>query len=196
MAERVVTVPDGQHRMPAAFDVGAAVRNKAARVGAVEGIRDDQAKHYGRALVQELHASGLLLKPIGDDGGAGGELADVHAAARLTWLPDFDFLDPATLFEAPPSDRDETVLQEELGLLLIAESAHRGRYLAPCAPHFAKFRDWLNQQVGAAGAGAYELVKDAQRYTQLDSGERLRMIGRPDAPIAFCAASISRMCAS
>ena len=121
-----------------------------------------------------LHASGIELRPLGDDGVI--ENKDIHAAARLEWMPDFDFVDTATLFVPPASDRDETILQEEMSLLCILESAHRVRYLTPCQPHFAKFRDWLNQQVGFAAAGAFELVRDSKEYVLLSSEKRTAMI--------------------
>ena len=124
-----------------------------------------------------LHASGIELHPLGndDDTGAGGR-ADIHAAARLQWLPDFDFVETSKLFKPPVSDRAEAQLQEEMVLLCIIESALRVRYLTPSQPHFAKFRDWLNQQVGCANVRAYEMVPDSRRYTDLTSDERQAMI--------------------
>jgi hypothetical protein len=56
-------------------------------------------------------------------------------------MPDFDFIDHATLFGPPEGGRDETQLQEELVLLFILKSARRLRDFTPSQPHFAKFRD-------------------------------------------------------
>lgn len=120
-----------------------------------------------------LHASGIEFRPLNDDA---SEVVDVHAAARLQWLPHFDFVDKSTLFIPPSSDRAETQLQEELGLLCILETADRVRYLEPGQPHFARFRDWLNQQIGFAAAGRYKLVEDAEQYVRLSSSKRQAMI--------------------
>ncbi|KAF7554946.1 hypothetical protein G7Z17_g2570 [Cylindrodendrum hubeiense] len=121
-----------------------------------------------------LRASGIEFRPLGDD--KSSETVDVHAAARLRWLPDFDFVDISTLFTPPDSDRIEAQLQEELGLILILETTERIRYLQPCQPHFAKFRDWMNQQIGCAIASKYKLVDEPERYLRLSRKERQEMI--------------------
>ncbi|KAH7110764.1 hypothetical protein EDB81DRAFT_831591 [Dactylonectria macrodidyma] len=121
-----------------------------------------------------LHASGIEFRPLGDD--KCSETVDVHAAARLSWLPDFDFVDISTLFTPPDSDRIETQLQEELVLMLILETVESIRYLQPHQPHFAKFRDWMNQQIGWAMAGRYKLVDDSEQYVRLPKKERQALI--------------------
>ena len=121
-----------------------------------------------------FYASGVEMQSLGEDAGPG--IADIHACSRLQWLPDFDFVDKSTLFVPPRSDREESRLQEELGLLCILETAEKVRHLSPCQPHFAKFRDWLNQQIGVAAAGRYKLVDDSERYVDLPSVERQAMI--------------------
>ncbi|KPM42830.1 Lovastatin diketide synthase LovF [Neonectria ditissima] len=123
-----------------------------------------------------LRASGIEFRPLGDDGGSG--TVDVHAAARLKWLPDFDFLDVSNLFTPPESDRTETKLQEQLTLLLIMETAERIRYIQPCQPHFARFRDWMNQQIGWAAAGRYKLVDESEQYVRLSRNERLELLSQ------------------
>ncbi|KAM0212330.1 hypothetical protein ACHAQI_004728 [Fusarium lateritium] len=89
---------------------------------------------------------------------------DVHAAARLMWLPHFDFVNASTLLTPPKSNRIESQMQEELTLLCILETAEKVRYLRPGKPHFARFRDWLNQQIGFAAAGNYKLVHDSEQF--------------------------------
>lgn len=121
-----------------------------------------------------LRASGIQLHPLEQN--ETSEEADVYAAARLQWLPDFDFADFSTLFSPPKSARSETTLQEEMGLLIILETAEKIKGLAPCQAHFAKFRDWLKTQIHAAATGTYELVENSEGYTKLTSGERQLMI--------------------
>ncbi|KAH8650845.1 hypothetical protein BGZ60DRAFT_534031 [Tricladium varicosporioides] len=121
-----------------------------------------------------LRASGIQLRPLEDNNSS--EKGDIHAAARLEWLPDFYFLDVAKLFSLPKSERIETRLQEEMALLCIFETAEKIKDLAPCQPHFVKFRRWLNKQISLATSGTYELVEASQSYGKLTSGERRLMI--------------------
>ncbi|RSL49057.1 hypothetical protein CEP54_012625 [Fusarium duplospermum] len=121
-----------------------------------------------------FRATGILFHPLGDD--ETPEALDVHAAARLRWLPHFDFVDASTLFTPPASSKSDSQLQEELGLLCILETAERVRYLQPCQPHFARFRDWINQQIGFAAAGNYKLVENPEKPVALSRAERLAKI--------------------
>ncbi|KAM5372640.1 hypothetical protein ACJZ2D_007414 [Fusarium nematophilum] len=121
-----------------------------------------------------FHASGIQFQALGDD--ETPEVLDVHAAARLNWLPHFDFVDASTLFAPPTSSRTSSRMQEELSLLCILETSERVRYLQPCQPHFARFRDWINQQIGFAAAGNYKLVEDSEQYVALSTAERLAKI--------------------
>lgn len=121
-----------------------------------------------------LSASGIRFQALGDDETA--EALDLHAAARLKWLPHFDFVDVSTLFTPPASSKHDSALHEELGLLCMLETAERVRYLQPCQPHFARFRDWVNQQVGFAAAGNYKLVENSERQAALPRTERLARI--------------------
>ncbi len=122
-----------------------------------------------------LRMSGLHLTPLDDDDDK-GKSADVHAAAQLRWVADFDFADPATLFQSPESDKYHTELQQELTLLCILEEACKIASLTPCQPHFGKYRDWANRQIADAKAGHFPLVKDATRLTSLSPAERRDLI--------------------
>jgi len=121
-----------------------------------------------------LHASGIQLHSLEDS--SVSKEGDVYAAARLQWLPDFDFVNVSTLFSLPKSDRIETMLQEEMVLLFILETAEQIKDLAPYQPHFEKFRDWLNKQISIARTGNYELVEESERYVRSTSAERQVMI--------------------
>jgi len=124
-----------------------------------------------------LRAEGLQLRPISDDTDrAVAGKNDIHAAARLQWMPDFDFVDHATLFGPPTTDKAQLRLLEEFGLLIILESARRLESLAPCQPHFGKFRAWLGKQIACAEAGNYELVPHSKSLCQLTSPDCLGRI--------------------
>jgi NADPH:quinone reductase-like Zn-dependent oxidoreductase/SAM-dependent methyltransferase len=116
-----------------------------------------------------LRLSGFQLTPVEESFEAD---FDVHAAARLEWLPDFDFVDYASLFKAPPFDRNEGRLLEELTLLCILESAHRLEGLTPKQPHFSKLADWLQKEIASAKAGTNALVPHSASLLALSHEER------------------------
>ncbi|KAK3311877.1 polyketide synthase [Apodospora peruviana] len=120
-----------------------------------------------------LRMSGLRVTPLDGDGeSAAAATADVHAAARLQWLPDFDFADVTKLFQPPARNRAERRLQETLSLLCTLESADKVDGLVPCQPHFAKYRDWLHLQIDKARTGEYALVDNPDKYVALTPGPR------------------------
>ncbi|KAK4443906.1 KR domain-protein [Podospora aff. communis PSN243] len=130
-----------------------------------------ECQEEGRVV---LRVQGLRLRPIADE--ANSTVDDVHAAARLHWMPDFDFVDHSTLFGPPSIDKNQLRTLEEFGLLIIIESSHQLQDLVPCQPHFTKFRNWLNAQVASAEAGTYPLVPHSASLCRLSSAERLTLI--------------------
>ncbi|KAF4445617.1 polyketide synthase [Fusarium austroafricanum] len=121
-----------------------------------------------------LHARGIQLQSLGDD--ISPDVLDVYAAARLSWLPHFDFADISTLVVPPCLDRTLSRLLEKLALLFILETAEKISCLEPCQPHFSKFRDWINKQVIFAAAGDCKLVNDSKSLVSASSASRLGKI--------------------
>ena len=123
-----------------------------------------------------LRISGLQIKRLAsdvDDTAPGSSAAsDPHAAARLQWLPDFDFAPVHQLIKPPVREREARKLSEALALLCILESADKLDKLTPCQPHFATYRDWLQLQVATARNGDYPLVERAAEYATLSSESR------------------------
>lgn len=101
---------------------------------------------------------------------------DQYAAARLEWLPDFDFVDVAPTFKPPPSNRPEAKEIEILTLLCIIESAERLVGLTPAQPHFEKLRGWLHREIEGAKNGANALVPDSARYLTMSRDERQKLL--------------------
>ncbi|MCJ1316986.1 hypothetical protein MMC15_002307 [Xylographa vitiligo] len=101
---------------------------------------------------------------------------DRHAAARLEWCPDDDFMEIPPLFEPPVAGNDEKQLLEELSLLCILDSAERLEGLKREQAHFLKFRNWLQREVKRAKAGTYPVVGDSTRYVNLSRSARQQMI--------------------
>ncbi|KAI0377169.1 polyketide synthase [Hypomontagnella monticulosa] len=142
------------------------------------------ARNYESAVVEclagddtvALRMSGLRLTPY-DGGSSGGSImSDVHAAARLQWVPDFDFADITKLFRPPSRDRTERRLQETLTLLCTLESAGKIAGLNTCQPHFAQYRDWLHLQISKVQAGEYALVEEAAQYAILPPQSRRELL--------------------
>ncbi|KAK3360559.1 polyketide synthase [Lasiosphaeria hispida] len=122
-----------------------------------------------------LRMSDLHVVPL-EDNSSSSAMSDVHAAARLQWLPDFDFADVTKLFSPPVRDRAERRLQEALSLLCILETADKVAGLTPCQPHWAKYRDWLHLQISQAKAGEYTLVEDAAVHAALSAESRRKIL--------------------
>ncbi|KAI0107229.1 polyketide synthase [Nemania sp. FL0031] len=142
------------------------------------------AQSYESAVVEcvtadgsvALRMSGLRVTPLGRESKARSIGTNTHAAARLQWLPDFDFADVTKLFQPPKRDRAERRLQEKLSLLCILESADKVAGLDPCQPHFSRYRDWLHLQICKAQAGEYPLVEQAAHYAALPSAGRRKCL--------------------
>ncbi|KAK5996166.1 Highly reducing polyketide synthase gloL [Cladobotryum mycophilum] len=117
-----------------------------------------------------LRASGVELRPLADE--KAGDNVDAHAAARIQWLPHFDFADLTSAVKAPRSLREEVDLHEQFALLCILEAAERVKSLTPGPPHFTKLWDWIQWKIGHAVNGTYEQVRDAETYVKLSSTER------------------------
>ena len=122
-----------------------------------------------------LRLRGVYLTPMDDEEDLDSAW-DRHAAARLEWAPDFDFFDAATLFKPPPSNVEETTLQEEMTLLCIVDSAERLQGLETDQWHFRKYRDWLNKEVGRAKDGTYPVVRDCKQLVKLSPSKRHDLI--------------------
>ncbi|KAJ3577384.1 hypothetical protein NPX13_g3183 [Xylaria arbuscula] len=147
-----------------------------------------------------LRISGIQTTALEGDVSNQLVTADVHAAARLQWLPDFDFIDVSKYIEPPISNREERRLQEKLCLLCILESADKLTGLDPCQPHFSKYRDWLHLQIRNARVGEYRSVEQASYYVALPPAQRRkclettfeRLLEFPGKhPISIC---IKRIC--
>ncbi|KAL2163841.1 hypothetical protein VTH06DRAFT_5900 [Thermothelomyces fergusii] len=131
-----------------------------------------------------LRMSGLQVTPLDNDGDGENSRSpndgpvDVHAAAHLHWLPDFDFspLGDGSLVRPPTANVAERELRETLTLLCILDSAERLAGLVPSQPHFFKYRAWLDRQAALARSGEYPLVADARSIAALDPPARRALL--------------------
>lgn len=121
-----------------------------------------------------LSLSGFELTPLEEGDEEPGY--DRYAAARLEWLPDFDFVDVAPLFKAPPTNRENLRLIEQLTLLCIIDSEERLRGLEPAEPHFEKLRAFLGREIQGAREGLNRLAPDSAGYLNLSQADRRAMI--------------------
>ncbi|OTA99530.1 hypothetical protein M426DRAFT_269167 [Hypoxylon sp. CI-4A] len=126
----------------------------------VECVAEDGQLH--------LRMSGLQLRPLETESSP----IDVHHGARLQWHPDFDFMDASQLFGKPIRNKTEIMLEEQLTLLCILESADKVANIEVIQPHLAKYRNWLSLQSQRAEEGNYALVENAKHYAKMSSAER------------------------
>lgn len=142
------------------------------RLGEVECVAD------GRLA---LRMRGLQLAPLDDDDDdddGATQSIDKHAAARVQWLPDFDFVDHRVLLAPPKPDREHLRLQQELSFLCMLEEVKTVEGIEACQSHFAKLRDWMKQEIehAVAGRGKFPLVDSPARLVDLTPQERQRTI--------------------
>ena len=120
-----------------------------------------------------LRLRGACLKPLDDENAIVS--LDRHAAARLEWCPDFDFMKISPLFTPPLASNETKQLLEELTLLCILDSAERLEGLSSEQPHFLKFQNWLHREIQHAESGTYPVIQDSASYVKLPRSTRLEM---------------------
>ena len=122
-----------------------------------------------------LRLRGVYMTPMDDEENL-DSLWDRHAAARLEWSPDIDFLDVAPLFKPPKSNLLETTLQEEMTLLCIADSAERLQFLETEHWHFRKYSNWLQKELERAKDGVYPVINNGADLVKLPVAARQDLI--------------------
>ncbi|KAL8942774.1 MAG: hypothetical protein Q9216_001459 [Gyalolechia sp. 2 TL-2023] len=103
-----------------------------------------------------LRSRGMRLTQLADDALTTGE--NKYGAARLEWVPDYEFQDIWTLIKAPASSNHEKQVVEELSLLCIVESREVLKDLKPSMPHLEKYRSWLRRVAEQAFAGEHPVL--------------------------------------
>lgn len=123
-----------------------------------------------------LEIKGLKLFPLEDNDDIRGP--DPHAACRLYWKPDIDFVSPSELIR--PSDagsqRKYYLPVERLALLCAIESGHLLKSIRPTEDHLGKYRSWLGRQTDLAAAGGNPLVQGTQEMVASTSEDRTKEI--------------------
>lgn len=162
----------------------------------------DDGKDIGLDCVADgrvaLRLRGARMTPLDDEKSI--VPIDRHAAARLEWYPDFDFMDIPPLFTAPVAENNVKLLLEELALLCLLDSTERLQGLTTKQPHYLKFREWLEREKRRAESGNYPVVKDSASYVKLPRETRLKQIDEKMATlsatpsIGLVALGVKRIC--
>ncbi|KAI1619299.1 KR domain-containing protein [Exophiala viscosa] len=104
-----------------------------------------------------LRMKGVKLSPLEGEESLGNN--DRHAAGRLNWKPDIDFLDCADLIQ-PYSGRAEEMLPFfELTALCIEETLDRVSQVPSRLPHLEKFRSWMKAHPKSTGGPSDRVAK-------------------------------------
>ena len=103
-----------------------------------------------------LRLRGMRLTQLADD--TLGTDEDRYGAARLEWVPGYEFQDISNLIRTPTSSNCEKQVVEELSLLCIVESREVLRDLKPSMPHLVKYRSWLGRVAEQALAGEHPVL--------------------------------------
>lgn len=145
-----------------------------------------------------LRLRGPRLTPLDDDKIMTN--LDRHAAARLQWYSDFDFMDIRPLFTVPVNPNEIKRLLEELTLLCLIDSAERIKGLETEQAHYLKFRKWLQREVRQAESGENTVVENSASYLEFSRPDRLEMIKdrverlSTKRSIGLVATGITRIC--
>ena len=105
-----------------------------------------------------------------------GFVGDKYGAARLEWVPHYDFQDISNLIKVPNfSDRDKQMV-EELALLCIVESFELLKDLKPSHPHLLKYREWLGRIAQEAFADRHPILSNVSSLVSCCIEERHQKI--------------------
>ncbi|KAL9094132.1 MAG: hypothetical protein Q9165_003547 [Trypethelium subeluteriae] len=153
------------------LDISKATETMSAWASAKNGNIEVQCGGENKAA---LRLSGFQLDDIDEDSTVTNP--DSHAAARLEWLPHFDFVNHSLLFEAPGAKGAETKLLEEMTFLCMIDSAERLENLSAEKPHFEKYRQWLNAEVKRAAKHPHPILDNACGLFELRKSARTEYI--------------------
>ncbi|KAF4470023.1 Acyl transferase acyl hydrolase lysophospholipase [Fusarium albosuccineum] len=114
----------------------------------------------------------------------------------------FDQLDHSKLFKAPVSNKEESMMQEELTLLCMLDHHERIKHLPPQSWYWVKHRDWIAKQIESARKGNYDIARNVPRLLCLTQKERQTEIMRlraelvklPKGPMATGVARVRDNC--
>jgi acyl transferase domain-containing protein/NADPH:quinone reductase-like Zn-dependent oxidoreductase/SAM-dependent methyltransferase len=140
------------------------------RIGEGKGVVD------GKVV---LKFDGLKITPasITDDS---VEATDPHAASRLTWAADLDFVDLKTLFQSSPSRQQYAQALEELGKLSILNAQKQLANVNAQRPHLKRYAQWIDTQAKSFETSSYDDETLSQKIQQL----RESLANTPAAPVA------------
>ncbi|KAF1830190.1 hypothetical protein BDW02DRAFT_633855 [Decorospora gaudefroyi] len=126
-----------------------------------------------------LTFDGLKITPasITDDS---VEAKDPHAASRLTWAADYDFVDTKDLFQPSPSRQQYAQILEELSKLCILAVQQQLANIDVQRPHLKRYAEWIESQTQSFKSSSYDHAEVSQGIQQL-CGSLART---PVAPVA------------
>ncbi|KAK4498761.1 hypothetical protein PRZ48_009271 [Zasmidium cellare] len=81
--------------------------------------------------------------------GENEETADPHAASRLIWAADIDFVDEQSLFKPPPGSTEHAKALQEVGELSIQRIHERLANIALETPHHHDYARWIGSRASS-----------------------------------------------
>lgn len=124
-----------------------------------------------------LEFANLKVTPASITDESVGKL-DPHAASRLAWAPDFDFVDVQGLFQGAPSHQQYARALCELGQLSILLAQRQLVGITAQKPHRKRYCQWIEDQHRTLVA--LDDVKLSERFQQLSRN----LDDTPAAPVA------------
>lgn len=114
-----------------------------------------------------LSLAGLKLTPVDNSGTT--ENLDTHAAARLTWGPDINFVDMKSLFKPSPDNSLYGADLEELGKLCILHANKRLVKLNSQSSRMSNHQSWIREQAASFNSSSIGELEDAKIPEKINS---------------------------
>ena len=138
--------------------------------------------------VTVLSMSGLKLSAV--DSSDSTEMSNTHAAARLEWGPDIDFIDVKDLVK-PSIDRSlYTHSLEKLSRLCLIYSQRCLAGLTTERPHLHRFRYWIDSQLKSLDVSSFSDL-DNEKISERIDGLVYRLA---ETPASFAATALQKVC--
>lgn len=103
---------------------------------------------------------------------------DPHAASRLTWAPDFDFVDPQALLKGSPNRQQYSQALDQLGQLSVLSAQRQLASIAAQKPHQKRYSQWIEDQARTLEDLGDEAL--SERFQELSQS----LDDTPAAPVA------------
>ena len=137
-----------------------------------------------------LQMEGLRLSPLEEDGATDSN--SLQITARLSWKPDIDFLDAASLIKPSFPRHLYNPSLDELNRLCVVYSHRQVKITPTTVPHLQKYQAWIDRQFQVVASGPHSSMTKLDDETLM--GEVKALVHQmSDTPVAGCATALQKI---